>query len=109
MGNSNVLQVPDYEAYLVMEYRQLLTRYLCAERDLGNKRMEYAQVLSDEKDRKAALWNRAVDTGESATKADKISEHGSAMMVRESITLRAEVDVLEREAALLLFLMREIK
>lgn len=91
-----------------MESKALLTRYLVVERDLGNRRMEYAQVLSDEKDRKAALWHRAIDSGDSATKADRVAEHGAAMMVRESIILRAEVDVLEREAAMLLFLMREM-
>lgn len=107
MARSNVLQVPDYETYLAKERQTLLARYVVVERDLGSKRIEYAQVLGDEKRTKAEAWRQATANGASATAADRASEHGAVHAVTESIQLRAELDVLEREAALLLYLLRE--
>ena len=104
----NFIQVPDYERYLVAERRSLTTRYLCVERDLAGKKLEYAQTLSDEKRTKAAAWERAIQSGVSATGADKAADHAAVHVVTESILLRADVDVLEREAAMLLFLLKNV-
>lgn len=104
---SNVLQVPDYTTYLVWERRQLLTRYLCVERDLAGKKLEYGQTLSDEKQTKAVEWQRAIEHGMSATAADKAADYRSAYVVAESIQLRVQVDVLEREAAMIRLLLEE--
>lgn len=99
--------VPDYSRYLAGERQTLLARYLCVERDLATLRLEYVQVLCDEKRTKAAAWERAVGTGMSASAADKSADHSSVHAVAESILLRGQVDVLEREAAMILVLFRE--
>lgn len=97
----------NYATYLAGGAPLLLARYVAVEGDLARLKLEYAQVLCDEKRTRALAWLNSFHGGASATAADREAEHTAVHAVTECITLRAEIDVLDRESIVLLVLLRE--
>lgn len=63
-------------------------------------------MLCDEKRAKSSAYARSIQQGSSPSAADRAADYSTVHFITESITLRIEVDVLEREAAMLLFILR---